>query len=272
VSLRQKKIASESQLDAAAANFRSQQAKLDVALAQVSQNESALKVAQVRLSYARIQVPESSTAGFRVVGERFVDEGAMLPANKDIVTILDIGTLVAVIHVIERDYSEIQRGLSAVVSTDAYPGRTFQGKIVRVAPLLEEKSRQARVEVEIPNERLLLKPGMYVRVDIAFDEHDKAVVVPFSALIKRNRIQGVFLADVENDTARFTEVTIGIITEGQAEILAPPISGMVVTLGHHLLEDGGAIILPEARPAKKPDAGPNRRIEYTDRKNKTNVK
>lgn len=259
MALRQKKIASESQLDAAASAYNIQKAKLDVALAQVAQNEAALKVAQVRLSYTRIRVPESNHTGFRVVGERFVDEGAMLSANKDIVSILDIGTLIAAIHVIERDYSEIKRGLAAVVSTDAYPGQTFPGNVVRIAPMLKENSRQARVEVEIPNRRLLLKPGMFVRVTIEFDEHDHAIIIPYSALIKRNGVQGVFLADPDNNTARFTEVTAGIVSGDQVEILSPTISGMVVTLGHHLLEDGGAILLPQDRPAQKSDTAARRK-------------
>jgi RND family efflux transporter MFP subunit len=259
VALRQKKIASESQLDAAESEYNIQKAKLDVALAQVAQNEAALKVAQVRLSYTQIQVPENSNNGYRVVGERFVDEGAMLSANKEIVSILDIGTLIAAIHVIERDYSEIKRGLAAVVSTDAYPGRTFPGNVVRIAPLLKENSREARVEVEIPNEQLLLKPGMFVRVAIEFDEHDNAVIIPHSALIKRNGVQGVFLADSDTKTATFSEVTVGIVSGDQVEVLAPPISGLVVTLGHHLLEDGGIILLPGDRPLKKPDAAPHQK-------------
>ena len=73
VALRQKKIASESQLDAAASEYKAQQAKLKVALAQVSQMEAALKMADVRLSYTKIRVPENNIHGYRVVGERYVD-------------------------------------------------------------------------------------------------------------------------------------------------------------------------------------------------------
>ena len=87
VALRQKKISSESQLDASESEYNAEQAKLKVALAQVSQKEAALKMAQVRLSYTQITVPKNNTTGFRVVGERFVDQGEMLSANKPIVTI-----------------------------------------------------------------------------------------------------------------------------------------------------------------------------------------
>ncbi|MBU4345168.1 MAG: efflux RND transporter periplasmic adaptor subunit [Desulfobacteraceae bacterium] len=244
VALRKKKIISESQIDAAESEFKTQQAKLEVAVAQLSQKKAALKIANIRLSYAQIQVTENNTAGYRVVGERFVDEGAMLAPNTPIVSILDIGKLIAAIHVIERDYPKIQLGMEAIISTDAFPGHTFNGKVIRIAPLLKEKSRQARVEIEIPNAQKLLKPGMFVRVHIQFDEHENVTVVPIAAIVKRNGTQGVFLADLKEQKARFVPVTVGIVNSVQAEVLDPPITGSVVTLGHHLLEDGSLIILP----------------------------
>ncbi len=249
VALRRKKIASESQLDAAESEFKAQQAKLKVATAQISQKEAALKMANIRLSYAQIKVTENNNTGYRVVGERFVDEGAMLSPNTPIVSVLDIEKLIACIHVIERDYPKFQPGLEAVISTDAFPGRTFTGKVIRIAPILKETSREARVELEIPNSQKLLKPGMFVRVQIQFDEHKNATVVPVAALIKRNGTQGIFLADLQEQKARFVPVTIGIVNGVQAEVLNPPITGAVVTLGHHLLEDGSSIVLPDKKPA-----------------------
>ena len=249
VALRKKKIASESQLDAAESEFKTQQAKLKVATAQISQKEAELKMANIKLSYAQIQVTENNNTGYRVVGERFVDEGAMLAPNTPIVSVLDIEKLIAAIHVIERDYPKVQPGLEAVISTDAFPGRTFIGKVIRIAPILKETSREARVEIEIPNAQKLLKPGMFVRVQIQFDEHKNATVVPIAAFVKRNGTQGVFLADFQEQKARFVPVTIGIVNSGQAEVLNPPITGEVVTLGQHLLEDGSSIVLPDKMPA-----------------------
>lgn len=254
--LRKKKIASESELDLARAQFRAQTAKLKVAKAKVAQKKAALKAAQVRLSYARIRVPSKKGDGHWVVGERFVDEGAMLAPNKSIVSILDIGTLNAVIHVIERDYSKIGIGQEATVTTDAFPGKTFTGKIVRLAPLLKEASRQARVEILVPNTESLLKPGMFVRVQIEFAIHQEATVIPHNALVKRDGRQGVFLADTKSMKAQFVPVTIGIVTGNLAEVIAPALSGPVVTLGQHLLADGVTIILPGKKPSRPPGRRP----------------
>jgi RND family efflux transporter MFP subunit len=269
MALREKKIASESELDAAESQYQTQQAQLKVAHAQLAQKEAALKMAEVRLSYARIQVAQNNGDGNRVVGERFVDEGAMLAPNTPIVSVLDIGTLTAVIHVIERDYSKIQPNLEAVAATDAFPGRSFLGRVVRIAPMLKEKSREARVEIEIPNDEKLLKPGMFVKVQIQFGRHENVTVVPSTAVVKRDGKAGVFLVDRPAKKARFVPVTIGVVNDGQAEVLDPVLSGEVVTLGHHLLEDGAAVILPEpkaaggpspdaAPPSAAPDSGPDR--------------
>ncbi|MBE0558897.1 MAG: efflux RND transporter periplasmic adaptor subunit, partial [Proteobacteria bacterium] len=245
--LRQKKIASESELDAAESKYRSQESKLNVATAQVVQKEASLKVAEVRLSYTRIEVPPGDENGYRVVGERFVHEGAMLAANNPIISIFDIHSMIAAIHVIERDYSKIKVGMAADVSTDAYPGKSFTGRIARKAPLLKETSRQARVEIEIPNPEGLLKPGMFVRANIQFGQNEKATIVPKDAVVKREEAEGVFTVDMEARKARFAPVTRGITNGPLVEILSPSLSGYVVTLGHHLLEDGAPVILPVDR-------------------------
>jgi RND family efflux transporter MFP subunit len=173
--------------------------------------EAALKMADVRLSYTKIRVPENNIHGYRVVGERYVDEGAMLSANQPIATILDISKLIGAIYVIERDYPKIKQGFEADITTDAFPGQAFKGKVVRIAPMLKEKSREARIEIEVPNPEKLLKPGMFVRVQIQFDQHENATVVPTGALVKRDGTEGIFLADLGAKKATFVPVTVGII-------------------------------------------------------------
>ena len=256
--LREQKVASEAELDQAQARYQACEAKHEVALAQIKQKEAALKTAEVRLSYTRIHVAWDDAGGARLIGERSVDEGAMLTAGDPIVSVVDASSVIAVISVIERDFPEVRVGQAATVSTDAYPGREFHGKIVRRAPVLREESRQARVEIEVPNLEGLLAPGMFARVRIRFAERPDATVVPASALVRRNGRQGVFLADPAQGKAHFIAVSTGILSGDVAEILEPKLEGLVVTLGHHLLEDGGAIVVPEQDPSNKPKDAPVR--------------
>ena len=132
--LREKKIASESDFDTARARYEAVEARNKVAIAQVAQRSAALAAAQVRLSYTRIAAEWEDSAGKRFIGERFVDEGAMLRANDPIVSVIDISTLTAVVYVIERDYSQISVGQEALVTTEALPGKTFTGTVKRLAP------------------------------------------------------------------------------------------------------------------------------------------
>jgi multidrug efflux pump subunit AcrA (membrane-fusion protein) len=287
--LREKQIASASELDVSEAAFNASQTRYKVSLAQVAQKEAALKTALVRLSYTKVRafwedgnqpsivsVPPSqkkqgqdvpATGGLqphntisdantpRVVGERFVDVGELLSVNQPIVSILENNPLTAVVYVIERDYPKVTIGQQAVLTTDAYPDRTFSGSITRIAPLLKESSRQARLEVEVPNPDHTLKPGMFVRARVEFARHENATLIPLPALVKRNDKDGVFIADTKNLKAHFVPVTTGIINGEIVEVTEPKISGLVITMGNHLLEDGSDITLPkmEHPPASKPE-------------------
>jgi len=249
--LREKQIASASELDESEAEFNACQTRLKVSLAQVAQKEAALKTADVRLSYTKVQAFWEGGDQTRVVGERFVDEGALLQVNEPIVSILENNPLTAVVHVIERDYQKVKVGQQSIVTTDAYPGQTFTGSVVRIAPLLKESSRQARVEMEVPNPDQLLKPGMFVRAQIEFARHDNATLIPLAALVRREGKEGIFIAETSNLKARFVPVTTGIVNGELAEVIEPEISGLVVTMGNHLLEDNSDIALPEKRDSEK---------------------
>ncbi|MBN2199152.1 MAG: efflux RND transporter periplasmic adaptor subunit [Candidatus Aminicenantes bacterium] len=260
--LHEKGIQSDSQLDAVAAQYEAQEARNKVAAAQLANKEAALETARVRLSYARITATWERGSDTRYVGERFVDEGALLSPNTPLLSIIELHPLTAVVFVTEKDYFRLKLNQKTSITTSAFPGRTFEGRVVRIAPLLKEASRQARVEIEIQNPEKLLKPGMFINTQVEFSRREKATIVPFNALVNRNGHQGVFVVDIQENKALFTPVKIGIVEGERAEILEPALPrAQVVTLGHHLLEDGANILLPhrespagkagEQPPAKK---------------------
>lgn len=262
--LREKQIASAAEMDAAAAQYNASQTQLKVTLAQVAQKEAALEGAKLQLSYTQVRAFWEAGDPNRVVGERFVDEGALVQMNQPIVSILENNPLVAVVFVIERDYPKIRIGQQAIITTDAYPGRMFAGSIQRVAPLIRETSRQARVEIVVPNSDHLLKPGMFIRAQVEFATHQNATLAPFSAIVRRSGREGVFLVEeaapgtTDSQTpqgpsqgpasqVRFVPVTTGIVNGEVVEIVEPEISGFVVTLGNHLLEDESRVTLPQQK-------------------------
>ena len=240
-SLQEKGIASPSELDAALTNYDAQQSRLKLAQAQVEQRQASLKSARIRLGYTVLNATEP---GF--IGERFVDEGAMLSSNAPVVTVIGIERVIIRTTIVEKDYGRIRTGQSAVAEVDAFPSEKFTGIVARIAPMLQETSRVANMEIEVQNDSLLLKPGMFTRVYVILDEKDYAQVVPREAIVSRNGDNGIFVVDSTGSIARYYPIEIGIATEHKIEIVSPELSSIIITLGQHLLEDGSPIILPQA--------------------------
>ncbi len=239
-SLQEKGIASPAELDAAQTNFTAQKSRLELANAQVEQREAALKSANIRLGYTVLTITEP---GF--IGERYVDEGSLLAPNAPIVSVIGIDTVIIQTTVIERIYGRIQVGQSAAVSVDAFPNKIFVGKVARIAPMLQEASRVAKMEVEVTNDSLALKPGMFTKLSVVLAQKDSAQVVPTQAVVSRGGENVVFAISDSGALARYIPVQVGIATPEKTEILSPQLHGLVVTLGQHLLEDGSPVILPK---------------------------
>jgi RND family efflux transporter MFP subunit len=180
------------------------------------------------------------------VGERFVDEGSLLSVNAPVITIIGIDKVIVRTSIIERDYGRISVGQQANVAVDAFPSNLFHGKVTRIAPVLQESSRMAQMEIEVVNDSLILKPGMFARVHVVLIEKDSVQIVSSRAVVSREGQKVVFTIDEVNKTAIYTPVNVGIVTFDKTEIVSPSLSGRVVTLGQHLLADGNPVILPES--------------------------
>lgn len=243
-SLEEKGISSSSELDAAETTYAAQQSRLELARAQVQQREASLNSARIRLDYTVLTATEPG-----YIGERYVDEGNLLSSNSPLVSVIGIDTIIVETTIIERDYGNIHIGQSSEVEVDAFPEMKFIGTVARIAPVLQEASRVAKMEVEVENSQNLLKPGMFARVRVVLQQKDSAQVVPNEAIIIRNEKEGIFVIDRNKSTnssaARFYPIETGIISGRETEILSPEIKGPVVILGQHLLEDGSNVIINE---------------------------
>ncbi len=239
--LRRGRVISVQEFDKADAALKAQEARYETALANVRLNEAILKSAEVRLGYTRVTADWDEGPDVRVIGQRFRDTGALVAANTPILSILDIGKVRAVISVSEKQYPKIALGGRVAVTTDAFPGRIYEGRVSRIPQELGELTRDAEIEVAIPNDDLTLKPGMFVRADIEFQRRDNAVAAPVAAVVRRDDgTRGVYLVDEDQDNVAFAPVTEGIIDGNLVELIgAEPLLGReVVVLGQHLLKDG----------------------------------
>ncbi len=250
-------VASEANLDTSRAEHLAKQAAVQVARAHVTRAEAALEAAKIRLGYTTVTAGWPNGDEQRVVAARFVDEGDTVAANTPLLSIVELNPINAVLHITEKDYAYMTPGQEVTLTTDAYPGETFAGKLVRIAPSFQQSSRQARVELTVDNRDLRLRPGMFVRAAVAMRRLDDAVIVPETALTGRGDRPGVFVVSDDGHTVAWREVTAGIREGDRVQVVGDGVSGRVVTLGQHMLDDGAPIAIPAPRdraPRAEPPA------------------
>ncbi len=250
--LRKKGVSSESQRDTAKADQLAKAAHVEVTRAQVSRAQAELETARIRLGYTQVKADWGSGSEQRVVAERYVDEGETVSANAQLLRIVELNPMKAVFFVTERDYARLQPGQRANLTTDAYPGESFDAGIVRISPVFRENTRQARIELKVENPDRRLKPGLFVRVDVVLERDESVVIVPEQALAKREGQDGVFVIDAAGRQVSWRPVTIGIRHAQRVEIAGEGLEGRVVVLGQQLLDDGSTIAIAGEGKAKTP--------------------
>jgi RND family efflux transporter MFP subunit len=236
-------IASDSEFDSARAELLAKKAELEVADAQVAKAEAALETANIRLGYTEVTASWTGGDDYRLVAERYLDEGQTVSANEKLLLIVELNPIVGVVYVTERDYARLLPGQAVSLETDAYPGEVFPGRVDRIAPIFRQSTRQARVEMTIENPQRRLKPGMFIRATVVLERVPEATIIPEQALTTRGDKTGVFLVSEEGTSVAWREITSGIREEGWVQIEGEGLSGRVVTLGQQLIDDGSAITI-----------------------------
>jgi RND family efflux transporter MFP subunit len=244
-SLLKRGIASDSEFDAVRQDRLAKQAQLKVAAAQVTKAESSLETANIRLRYTKVTAGWTGGDEHRVVAERYVDEGQTVAANAPLLLIVELHPIIGVVFVTERDYAHLKPGQHVSLTTDAYPGEQYPGRIDRIAPVFRKSTRQARIEMTIDNPQHRLKPGMFIRTTVVLAQVPEATIVPEQALTIRNDRSGVFIVSEDGRSVAWREVKAGIREGNRVQVEGEGLSGRVVTLGQQLVKNGSAITIPD---------------------------
>jgi RND family efflux transporter MFP subunit len=176
------------------------------------------------------------------VVQRRLDPGALVgpPGGGIIVLIARLDVLRVFIAVNERSAIGLGVGKDAHVELDALPGRSFQGRVVRLAPAFDPTTRTLDAEVHLINDSGLLRPGMYGRGSIVVEVHPQAFVVPGGALQVSAGQKFVYLAN--GDRVQRRQVEVGVDEGEWVEITKGLSSGdELVTAGADGLSDGVAV-------------------------------
>jgi membrane fusion protein, multidrug efflux system len=174
-------------------------------------------------------------------------------SSNPILTIAVPDPLKAMVNIPESDVSMLRVGTPARLEIDAYPARTFEGKIVRLNSALEASSRTLIVEIEVPNKDQLLKPGMFARVSLVLGEHKDSLLVPDEAVM--NEEGRHFVYTVEEGRAKKLAVKAGWLQDSQREILEGIDEGkQIVVAGQHRLKNGTRVrVLTEGEAGDQGD-------------------
>lgn len=176
--------------------------------------KASLDVARLRYEYSFIRTPVSG-----VITTRSVKIGDTVMPGHRIVSIVDPSSLYISAPIDEADVSSVSIGQDVRITMDAYPDRVFKGKVMRISPIvtgarLETKTFEVRVSV--PDEGIIIKPGMSADIEIITDKVNDVIVVPSQVVIEKGSEHLVYT--VESGRARLRKVQIGLFNWSLTEI------------------------------------------------------
>ncbi len=243
-SLFSRALVSRQELDDAEARYQAANAQLDLARAQFDAAGARLEELRINLENT---VMVSPVDGF--IGRRYLDPGAYVTSNTAVASVVDISLVRLVANLVERDLRLVDEGVRARIEVDAFPAESFEGRVARIAPILDPATRTAEIEIEVPNPDFRLKPGMYARVSLVVGNKSQALLVPREAVVIRTSARGVFRVDTAggSPTAQFVSLVTGLEDERHVEVIEGLAEGdRVVTTGAAGLQHGDPILLADA--------------------------
>ncbi len=182
----------QAEYERAAARHREESARVDEVKvkqaviagirADIQQTEAELEMARVRLNRSVVVAPISG-----VVIQKTVEAGQTVAASLSsppLVKIAELEEMKVSAFVDEADIGKVEVGQEVEFSVDSYPGRTFEGKVVRIfpSPLIKDNVVTYDTEIRVPNKDLALKPGMTANVTIILARRQNVLIAPGAAL------------------------------------------------------------------------------------------
>ncbi|MFQ5675884.1 MAG: efflux RND transporter periplasmic adaptor subunit, partial [bacterium] len=163
-------------------------------------------------------------------------DGMQIAAGFQLCKIMDYAKTTVQVNLPNSDLGQVRVGQKVKVTNYALEGETFIGEVVAIDPTIDAQTRTFAASVQIDNQNLRLRPGMFVKTDIVVKEHPDAILIPKVALQTREGQQIVFV--VKGVSAELREVVTGIETKEDVEILEGLAENeRLVVKGHETLRD-----------------------------------
>ena len=171
-----------------------------------------------------------------IVTEKKAVQGMRFMPGEALYQIADLSSVWVIADVFEQDIGQVRNGTKASVRINAYPERSFEGRVTYVYPTLSAATRTVPVRIELANPDGLLKPAMFAQVEVATGEPKPVLTVPASAVIDSGtrrvvlvrRGEGVFFPH---------EVKLGGRSDTHVEVLEGIAEGDEVVVAANFLID-----------------------------------
>jgi membrane fusion protein, multidrug efflux system len=185
------------------------------------------------------------------LGVRHVEVGQFLTAGTQIVSLTDLSVLYANFTVTEKASAALQVGQTVRVMVDAYPDRSFEGKITAIEPQISTDTRNIRVQATIANPERVLKPGMFATTTVVLPDKPAVITVPETAVDYTLYGDAVYLlTEKKADDGKSSLVVVrtfvrtGNRINGRVEILSGLKPGdRVVSVGQLKLQSGAEVAI-----------------------------
>lgn len=209
--------------------------EIELAKAEMKRSEIALEETQERLEETDVFAPISG-----VIIQKLVEEGQIISSGISTVTggtplsvVADMSHLFIIADVDETDIGRVKENQDVVITADAFPDKSFQGKVRRIAPqgAVENNITVFKVKIEIVKSgKNVLKPMMTANVDIVTDYLPEAIYIPREGLRKEGN--QFFAAVLKNDTPEEIPVTPGIKNQIHVQVVSGLEPGEKLVLGN----------------------------------------
>lgn len=205
-------------------------------------NEAQVEAAKARLANTMIRAPFSGR-----IGLRRVSPGGFVDTSTAITTLDDTETIKLDFTMPETFLSVVSEGMTIVAHSLVYPERNFTGKVASIDTRLDPVARSVQVRAVVPNTDFLLKPGMFLTVDLQRDR-GAVLVAPEESIVPERGQQYVY--QVVDSKAVLQPVTLGRRVPGLVEIVDGVSAGdAIVTEGTHKIRDGAEVEVIERQAA-----------------------
>ena len=197
--------------------------------------QAAVDIAALSVEKSVIRAPYDG-----VITRRHVKQGQWLAVQAAAFDIADFSELKARLDVPERQSELLKPGQPVVLKADAFAGRTFAGQVERLSPVVDRASGTVGVTVAVDNPKSELRPGLFVRVGVAYERIADATMVPKSAIVSDAKESHVFVVD--SGIVRHRPVVLGHENGNRVQVVQGIVPGAtVVTVGQSALKDGDKV-------------------------------